>query len=242
MSALPNVVPIDSKAAKPRCAECIRDTDDEVASPCKTHRRKYDGHSVAALSEEQVTAFLAAAQSDVRANAMFRLMFCHGLRVSELARLRLSDVNFKEKTIRVCPLKKKKATSYLEPLLPGEAEALLAYLKIRPEAADTDPFFISRKSKTVVQPMHRSYILKLYVEIAKRAGLPARLWHPHAFRHSTAMAMYRAMLEAGHVDMPSIQLALRHDSVASTSVYVEPTVESVAISKTNLFGSLLVAR
>lgn len=90
--------------------------------------------------------------------------------------------------------------------------------------------------------MHRSYLLKLYVEIAKRAGLPARLWHPHAFRHATAMAMYRAMREAGHVDMPSIQLALRHDSVASTSVYAKPDVQSVAVTKTNLFGSLLVAR
>ena len=133
MSALLTVVPMDSKPAKARCADCIRDTDGEMASPCKRHRRKYDGHGVAALSEEQVVAFLAAAQSDVRANAIFRLVFGHGLRISEASRLRLEDVNFKENTIRVCPLKKKKATSYLEPLLPGEKEALTAYLAVRPE-------------------------------------------------------------------------------------------------------------
>lgn len=242
MSALLTVVPMDSKPAKARCADCIRDTDGEMASPCKRHRRKYDGHGVAALSEEQVVAFLAAAQSDVRANAIFRLVFGHGLRISEASRLRLEDVNFKENTIRVCPLKKKKATSYLEPLLPGEKEALTAYLAVRPNVGDDAPLFVSRKHVTTVQPMHRSYLLKLYVEIAKRAGLPARLQHPHAFRHATAMAMYRAMQSSGNVDMPSIQLALRHDSVASTSVYAKPDVQSVAATKANLFGSLLVAR
>ena len=59
MSALLTVVPMDSKPAKARCADCIRDTDGEMASPCKRHRRKYDGHGVAALSEEQVVAFLS---------------------------------------------------------------------------------------------------------------------------------------------------------------------------------------
>src|SRR5271155_118952 len=107
MSALLNVVPIDSKTAKPRCADCLRDVEGEIVSPCAKHRRKYDGNGIAALSEEQVVAFLAAAQLDIRANALFRLMFGHGLRVSEVARLRFSDVNLEEGTVRICPLKKK---------------------------------------------------------------------------------------------------------------------------------------
>jgi integrase len=89
--------------------------------------------------------------------------------------------------------------------------------------------------------MHRSYILKVYVELAKRANLPARLWHPHAIRHSTAMRMYQQMRDTNCVDMPTIQFALRHDSPASTSVYAKPDVQSVAATKTHLFGSLLVA-
>jgi integrase len=242
MSALLNVVPIDSKTAKPCCADCIRDVEGEMVSPCKKHRRKYDGNGVASMSAEQLQAFLDAASADVRTNAIFRVMFGHGMRVSEIARLRYTDINFTENTIRVTPLKKKKKKSFLEPLLPGEKEALVAYLQERPAVADDAPLFVSRKHVTTVQPMHRSYLLRLYVEIAKRAGLPARLWHPHCVRHSTAMAMYRAMRATGNVDMPTIQFALRHDSVASTSVYVEPTVESVAVSETNLFGSLLVAR
>ena len=239
-----NVIQIDGtpETPKPRCTDCIRDVDGEMASPCKKHRRKYDGNGVVAMSAEQLQAFLDAASTDVRANAIFRLMFGHGMRTSEISRTLLSDINFTENTIRVTPLKKKKKKTFLEPLLPGEKEALTAYLAVRPNVGDDAPLFVSRKHVTMVQPMHRSYLLRLYVEIAKRAGLPASLWHPHCVRHSTAMAMYRAMRATGNVDMPTIQFALRHDSVASTSVYVEPTVESVAISKTNLFGSLLVAR
>lgn len=242
MNALLNVVPINSKPAKPRCADCIRDVEGEMVSPCAKHRRKYDGNGVASMSADQLQAFLDAASADVRTNAIFRVMFGHGMRVGEIARLRLSDVNLNENTIRVTPLKKKKKKSFLEPLLPGEKEALVAYLAVRPNVGDDAPLFVSRKHVTTVQPMHRSYLLKLYVEVAKRAGLPARLWHPHCVRHSTAMAMYRAMQETGNVDMPTIQFALRHDSPASTSVYAKPDVQSVAVSKTNLFGSLLVAR
>jgi integrase len=161
MSALLNVVPIDSKTAKPRCADCLRDVEGEIVSPCAKHRRKYDGNGIAALSEEQVVAFLAAAQLDIRANALFRLMFGHGLRVSEVARLRFSDVNLEEGTVRICPLKKKKVVVYLEPMLPGEREALTAYLAVRPNVGDSAPFFVSRKHITTVQAMHRSYILKL---------------------------------------------------------------------------------
>jgi integrase len=242
MSALLNVVPIDSKTAKPRCAFCIRDVDGDVVSPCKTHRRKYDGNAFVAMSADQLTAFLDAAQSDVRSNALFRVMFCHGLRVQEIARLRLSDVNFQENTIRIIPLKKKRKMAYLEPLVPGEKEGLLAYLAARPDVGADAPLFISRKHVTKVQPLHRSHILKLYVKIAQRAGLPARLWHPHVMKHTLAMRMYERMVETNSVDAPTIQFALRHSSPASTSVYMKPTAQSVAISKTNLFGSLLAAR
>lgn len=239
MSAMPNIVPIDSKPVRNRCAACIRDVEGEMVSPCSKHRRKYDGNGIAALSEEQVVAFLAAAQSDVRANALFRLMFGHGLRVSEVARLRFSDINLEEGTVRICPLKKHKAVAYLEPMLPGEREVLTAYLAVRPDVGDNAPFFVSRKHTTTVQPMHRSYILKLYVEIAKRAGLPARLWHCHAVRHSTAMRMYEQMRATNCVDMPTIQFALRHDSPASTSVYAKPNVQSVAVTKAHLLGQML---
>jgi integrase len=239
MSALLNVVPIDSKPAKPRCTDCIRDVEGAIVSPCAKHRRKYDGNGIAALSEEQVVAFLAAAQSDVRANALFRLMFGHGMRVSEVARLRFSDINLEEGTARICPLKKKKVVAYLEPLLPGEREALTAYLAVRPDVGTDAPLFVSRKHVASVQPMHRSYILKLYAEIAKRAGLPARLWHCHAVRHSTAMRMYEQMRATNCVDMPTIQFALRHDSPASTSVYAKPNVQSVAVTKAHLLGQML---
>jgi integrase len=239
MSALLNVVPIDSKTAKPRCADCIRDVAGEMVSPCSKHRRKYDGNGIAALSEEQVMALLTATQSDVRANALFRLMFGHGMRVSEVARLRLSDINLEEGTVRICPLKKKKVVAYLEPLLPGEREALTAYFAVRPDVGTDAPLFVSRKHVASVQPMHRSYILKLYVEIAKRAGLPARLWHCHAVRHSTAMRMYEQMRSTNCVDMPTIQFALRHDSPSSTSVYAKPNVQSVAVTKAHLLGQML---
>lgn len=242
MSAALQIVAIDSKPAKSRCADCIRDVDGEMVSPCKRHRRKYDGNGIVAMSAEQLQAFLDAASADVRTNAIFRTMFCHGLRVSELCALRFEDVNFNENTIRVTPLKKKKKKSFLEPLLPGEREALVAYLAVRPNVGNDAPFFVSRKHATVVQPMHRSYLLKLYVEIAKHAGLPARLQHPHAVRHSCAMRMYQQMRDTNCVDMPTIQFALRHDSVASTSVYAKPDVQSVAATKAHLFGSLLVAR
>ena len=75
MSAALQIVATDSKPVKPHCADCVRDLEGDVVSPCKRHRRKYDGNAFVAMSSDQLAAFLDAAQSDARSNALFSVMF-----------------------------------------------------------------------------------------------------------------------------------------------------------------------
>src|SRR5258708_22324376 len=66
--------------------------------------------------DEQVT------RNPIRHYCMLLLMFRHGLRVSELLQLKVSDVHFGEKTIAIRRLKH--GVNGIHPLLKGVAQAI----------------------------------------------------------------------------------------------------------------------
>jgi integrase len=238
------VVEFKSKSAKPRCTKCVRGVDGKIATRCARHDRQYFANGVQAMTPVELNAFLTAARNaGLRTYAMILTLFLHGMRASELMRLKVSDVDFANGRIRITPLKRKDGRVFWEEFRSAngfdERAALMEYLKTRPDADPNEPLFLSRKSATRALPMNRSSFFALYQELAESIGLPVNLRHPHAARHSFGKNLYLKMTELSAIDLPKLTEALRHSNPQSVQVYVRPTSAETQKTVSNLLTQIL---
>jgi len=167
------------------------------------------------LRENEVSALLEKGPGSgnlaVRDRAILELFYATGLRASELAGLRVSDVNFELGFVRA------RGKGFKERIVPMGAkasESLKAYLsRVRERQGgrlDAEgPLFRSRTGGR----LGREAIFRRVRKAASRAGLIKRV-SPHTLRHSFA-----SHLVAGGADLRSVQEMLGHSSVATTQVY-----------------------
>jgi type 1 fimbriae regulatory protein FimB len=169
------------------------------------------------MSTTQLEAFLRAAKEHgAREHAAFLFAFGHGARASEICNLRISDVNFKTEQVRIARLKGSLDTTQALLRVKGNAlfdekAALRAWLAVRKPDAN-DYVFNSQKSCR----LSRITVWKLFRAIARAAGLPEALQHPHVLKHSCAMNMVNNGAGAFHVKQH-----LGHKSFDSTLEYID---------------------
>jgi type 1 fimbriae regulatory protein FimB len=171
------------------------------------------------LTQAEIDRLLAAgkdqsnSRNSVRNHAIMLLMFRHGLRVSELCAMKLSDIDVNTRELHVTRLKG--SDSGAHELYNGESQAVKAWLveraKMEPPA-DCDTLFISERCK----PLYRSAVWAMVREIGKAAGLEHLAIHPHMLRHSTGFAL----INKG-TDVRTIQGYLGHRSITSTVRYTK---------------------
>lgn len=145
----------------------------------------------------------------VRDRAIMELFYSSGLRLSELAMLRRSDLDAKNRTLRILGKGKKER---LVPVTATAVEWILRYLE-HPERKKTeqDPqaIFLNWKgSKLTPRSIDRNFASYL-----KASGLSEKIT-PHTIRHTIATHW----LEKG-MDLKTIQLLLGHTSLATTTIY-----------------------
>jgi integrase/recombinase XerD len=165
-------------------------------------------------SQKQVAKLLGAPEPPepyyLRDRAMLELLYATGVRASELAGLKVSDLNFKIGYMR-CLGKGSK-----ERIIPVGRAALAAteeYLKhLRPKlfkANSGDHLLLSRTGR----PLTRIEIWRLVKKYAIRAGMPGNLT-VHTLRHCFA-----THLLSGGADLRSVQEMLGHVDVGTTQIY-----------------------
>jgi integrase/recombinase XerD len=137
---------------------------------------------------------------------MLCLSYAAGLRVSELIRLKLGDIDFQRGTVQAFG---KGGKRRLVPL----GEVALAYLdqhlaNHRARGGSSYVFITGRG-----RPMTRQGFWKLVKGYAQKAGLPAGV-HPHKLRHSFA-----THLLTGGADLRSVQAMLGHSDISTTEIY-----------------------
>jgi integrase/recombinase XerD len=188
------------------------------------------------FTAEQLKKFMQAAkQYGPREHAAFLFAFAHGARVSEIANLRVSDLNFEQKTIHVARLKgsMQSTQTFLKldnPLFDEEA-AFRAWLGVRQPESLNDFVFNSRKAGQI----HRATLFLLFKEICERAGIEdQRLWHPHSFKHTCAMLMFKQNANA-----IAIRQYLGHQSFQSTLKYTKPSDREASEIAATAFGGVL---
>jgi site-specific recombinase XerD len=168
-----------------------------------------------ALDEQEVLALLKVARaSSQRDHCLLLMAYRHGLRVSEVASIRLGDIADGHLTVH----RLKGSLRTVQPIVPhpgqpllDEAKALREWLKVRPNDG-SDYVFVSQKGGR----LDRSAIFRKYQQYATEAGLPAEKRHPHSLKHSIA-----SRLIARQVPVVEVKQFLGHKSLSSTMQYVE---------------------
>ncbi len=145
-----------------------------------------------------------------RNRTIIEVLFSCGLRVSELINLRLSDLFFDEKFIRVMGKGKKER---LVPISESAVKELQYWfmdrnlMKIKP--GEEDFVFLNRRGGHLTRMM----IFTIVRRLAEAAGIEKTI-SPHTLRHSFATAL----LEGG-ANLRAIQDMLGHERISTTQIY-----------------------
>ncbi len=145
--------------------------------------------------------------------AILLLLASYGMRAGQLCALRLDDINWRRRTIRIRAAKGGRDT--VLPLLVPVGEAIVAYLRNdRPAVKHREVFLRVRAPLDpltgAISPQIRPY--------ARKAGVPPP-YNAHAWRHACATRM----LAAGE-QLKTIRDVLGHRSVESTFIYTKVDV------------------
>jgi integrase/recombinase XerD len=166
------------------------------------------------LNNEQVTKLIeapdAARPTGLRDRAMLEFLYATGLRVSELCRVKVSDVELNQGCVRILGKGNKHR---LVPIGASAIKAVESYLH-------TDrPALLKRRSSPYLfitargGAMTRQAFWKLLRGYGRKAGIFHDLT-PHVLRHTFATHL----LEGG-ADLRSVQTMLGHADISTTQVY-----------------------
>ena len=166
------------------------------------------------LSVEEVNKILSSIDLSLpagqRNRAMLEVLYSCGLRVSELIRLKYSNIYFDEEFIRIEGKGKKQR---LVPISHTAIHEIRNYLYDRRQITALkgfeDTLFLNQRGMGLSRVMV-FYVIKQH---AKLAGIKKTI-SPHTFRHSFATHL----LEGG-ANLRAIQLMLGHEKITTTELY-----------------------
>jgi len=186
-------------------------------NPCDSLRAPKSPRALPkALSPDQ-TRQLLETQPDTtlltRDRAILELFYSSGLRLSELAELKLSQLDLTSGEVTVTGKGNK---TRIVPVGTRAAQALAEWLEDRPTG--TDYVFPGRGNAHLGQ---RAIELRMK-QWASRAGLEANL-HPHVLRHSFASHLLQS---SG--DLRAVQEMLGHASISTTQIYTRLDFQHLA--------------
>jgi integrase len=136
-----------------------------------------------------------------------------GLRVSELVALKVEDIDYKRKAIKVVRLKKKKKTT--ETL--GVSDDLIAHLKDYLDGRETGALFIGKRGE-----LQKGGLQVIWKQAIKRAGLPKEL-SIHCARHTMGFHLLKKTK-----NLRQVQKQLGHSSPAVTAnIYADVSFDDM---------------
>jgi integrase/recombinase XerC len=178
------------------------------------------------LSVEEAIRFIETPDPDSglgkRDRAMLELMYATGVRVSELTKLDVSDVDLGNKLIRVTGKRRKER---IVPFGDPAREALRSYLGVREDflskaqisERDDKALFLNYQG-TRITTRSVGRMVEKYIRIC--AGM--HNISPHALRHSFATHL----LDSG-ADLRDIQELLGHARLSTTQIYTHVSMEKL---------------
>jgi integrase/recombinase XerD len=158
------------------------------------------------------------APADVRDRAMLLLFAVYGLRASEVAQLRLEDLDWEHDRVTVRRSKQRRSQVY--PLVPIVGQAIVRYLKeVRPRCALRQLFLTAIAP---IGPMTSRSLYRVVADRMKRLGVHAPRRGPHALRHACA-----GHLLARGLSLKEIGDHLGHRRLDSTRIYAKVDLQGL---------------
>lgn len=151
---------------------------------------------------------------ELRNRCIIETIYACGFRISEVCKIRMSNIDFNELTITIVGKGNKERVALFYPKL---KERLFIYLdKYRNTIkTDDDYLFINKNGK----PISPRVVQLMLDEAARKANLPLHV-HPHMLRHSFATHL----LDNG-ADLRTVQELLGHENLSTTQLYTHLTFD-----------------
>ena len=177
------------------------------------------------LSRKELLALLRAVRQgeNPRDLVTIQMMLGAGLRISEAAALKVSDVELNDRSGWVYVRTGKGMKSRSIPLSVHVRKALQSYLKIRPDE-DEEDLFLGQRGPLSEWGIHA--IVKKYAYQARLEDVTA-----HTLRHSFA----KNLVDAG-TPLDQVAMLLGHDSLDTTTICTQPSKRDLERTVRNAAG------
>ena len=166
------------------------------------------------LQVEEVERLLAAPNIKtplgLRDSAMLELLYAAGLRVSELIKVRLHEINLDAGFVKVFGKGSKERVVPIGVSAKNQVGQYLTWGRRALLKGRCSPYLFVNRSGVCLT---RQGFWKLLKKYALKAGIPGKIY-PHILRHSFATHL----LEGG-ADLRSVQIMLGHVDIATTEIY-----------------------
>ncbi len=195
--------------------------DIATLAPEKVELAKQGTRQVSFLEPEELVRMLAVPDGTPgivgsRDKAILEMLFSTGLRVSELAGLRIDQVNLKRDEFTVKGKGSKHRVVFLSD---GAKRALKTYLDRRRDVSDH--VFVrhdrAKKASATSASLTPRSVQRIVDRCAREAGITKEVT-PHTLRHTFATDLLR-----NGADIRSVQSLLGHESITTTQVYTHIT-------------------
>lgn len=175
------------------------------------------------LNEYEVQSLIASVDGDkentdmqrftkMRNKIILTLLYSSGLRISELLNLKMNDIDFKTRTMRI------RGKGDKDRIVLFDEDALDLLNEYNSMRGSSNDFLIYNKNGNKLSSRYVEIMIKKYAE---RAGIKKKVT-PHVLRHSFATHL----LKHG-VDIRIIQQLLGHASLSTTQIYTSVDMETV---------------
>lgn len=149
--------------------------------------------------------------------ASLLLMMAYGMRAKQVVELLLEDISWQRSTIRIRPLKGGKEV--LAPLLEAVGDAIIEYLRYRPESQFREVFL---SSKAPINPLCSNVMSNIARQYMNKAGVKMPGSGAHTLRHSWAI---RAL--DNDTPIKSIADSLGHRCINTTFIYTKADLKTL---------------
>ena len=173
------------------------------------------------LSKDEIEMLFSLDLSDdqiLMEMCILELFYATGVRISELTRIRISNISFEDKTIKVLGKGNKERIVILGT---SSINVLRKYMDVFCEQSQVFLFGSLMKSKKNNHHISEKAIYNITKKHLKRISNDEKLT-PHSLRHSFATHL----LDSG-ADLMSVKELLGHESLTSTQVYTHVQLEKM---------------
>ena len=203
------------------------DIADHLKSPVKPTRE----HKKDALSTEQCARLIQSVKGDtlkeLRDKAILSLLVTAGLRTIEVSRANVGNIRFDRGKVFLQVQGKGHSAADECVLLPTRTYAAITqYLKARGKIAASEPLFISTSRRNFGHRLHQQTISKMVKAKLRNIELDSPRLTAHSLRHSTATNLVFA-----GVELPKVQMVLRHKDISTTMIYEQAYKRHTNISE-----------